>query len=472
MGFIDEADWMCESFKDFPELETFRHNVQHWFRFSESAFTELDYYRAATDLLFYCRDIDRMRVCLPCSIISGVPACGVATRVLANTLKALAQRPEEDSAPLRALAIDAVTDTTMCELWMNPTDVMNMHSLLPYVHDLALGVRRLDESAFSAAMFGVAFWNTVCYAATLRSLCLTVSRERVRGHWRTNGHNGSFEVTNSAELNHSRWLEVRFPAPGVQLVPPRALTYLDLKYVSLLPDDLLRIATALGPALEELHMCGVFLMTRQSIIENTQSDMHLWVGLPNQDPGERMWMATRLRPLLPRLRILRCSDLSYSLFLEGTTALSATFDFADPAGLGRTVSQRFVEVVMGIAQPRRGGGDSNSGEPLCYHPHDPALSGLVNVSERRERIPIAEHDYQAHRLAVTDPHPDHQRSLDGLFPNCEANSQRELQYIRDKLVEGADAIHRRNEKRCEEERRRIRRENPLAHALVHPDARW
>ncbi|KAJ6787148.1 hypothetical protein PWT90_05409 [Aphanocladium album] len=433
---LDEVDTLNSWFRGMPNLEFFCLALRRRYSFSESAFTELDFYQAAAEVLFYCRDIDRARICLPFPLI-GVH-CGAATRVVANALKALAQRPEEDSTPLRTLVVDGIADDTMCELWMNPTDVLNMQTLLPSVETLALTVRRLGAVSFSATMFGVALWNMLYHTARMRSLSLT--QWCWGGRPDASGAAGELDVTRFSDMDHPRWLESRFPGPGAQLVPARP-AYLELKHMSILPEDLLRIAEAFGPALEELHMKNVSLMTRQSIIENTASDNHLWVGRPNEDPGPRLWMAMCFRALMPKLRVCRCAHLGYALYLEGTSIVADDFDRADPAGLGRSIAQRFVEVATGLRQP-----PLSSGEPAFFHPHDARFVGLAHdLEERQGRVRIADHDYVAHRLAAADPPPDYRYSLDGLFRNAAAGSLRELHYIVDKIQEGLAGMKSRAE---------------------------
>ena len=413
---------------DVPSLSYFLVSLRHHYSFSDRSFTELDFYRAMTDILFYCRDIDRVRICLPFPI-TGV-RCGAATRVLANALKALGQRPEEDSATLKTLVLEGVADDTLCELWMNPSDVMNMQNLLSVVETLVLQIRRLGPESFPASMFGAAMWNMIYNAVNVQSLTLASATFLAPC-------DEKIDITKSGEESQAQWQERRFPGPGAQLAPPKP-TYLELRDVALLPDDLLRIATAFGPSLEELHMNEVSIMTHQSVGHNTRSDMHLWVGLPNEDPGQRLWMAMRFRALMPKLRICRCSKLDYRLYLHAEKPICETFDRADPAAIGRPLSQRFVEVVMGHRQPRL-----PSGEPIFYHSHDSEFSSLTYVlSERRARIPISEHDYVAHKLAGIDAGSryDYEYSLDGQFRNCIDNSFQELSYLFDQVHSGMRAL--------------------------------
>lgn len=422
----DEVQLLSQYLRDIASMDNFCRALRRRYSFGKTAFTETELLQAIVDVLFYCRDVDRARIYLPFPIVG--PKCGVATRVLANALKALASRPEEDSAPLTILVVDNVSDHTLCELWMNPTDVRNMITVLPTLETLVLTVRRQGSSTFPAAGFGVALWSTVFHAAKLKGLCLSDSRV-------STGSEGVVNMTTVVEMDHVEWLESGLPGPNLDLPPP-PLTYLELKHISIPADDLLRIAKTFGPTLEELYLNNVLLMTQQSQNVNVLSDEHLWVGLPNQNPGPRLWLAMRFRALMPNLRVCRCSYLGYKLFVDDDSATCDEFDYLDPSGLGRSVSQRFVEVLMGIRQPRL-----LSGDPLFMHPHDARHDDLLHdLRDRKTRMRISEHDYHAHRLMDEHRLPDYQYSIDGLFRNCTNNSVREMQYITDRIHEGVNAV--------------------------------
>lgn len=428
MYFSDEVFTLNDFLKDVPSMESFCRALRKQYSFNSTAFTEIELLIIIAEILLYCRDVDRARICLPSPIIG--TQCRVATRVFANSLKALAMRPEEDSASLKTLVVENIADHTLCELWVNPTDVMNMQTVLYSVQTLLLTLRRQGTQNFPHSMFGIGLWNMVYHSANLRSLCLAEPN-------RNKPDDGVFELTTLAEMDHIRWLEDGLPGPALADIAPPRLTVLELRHISILPEELLRIAIAFGPSLEELYMNNVLLMTQQSPTENMLSDEHLWVGLPNQDPGQRLWVAMRFRALMPKLRTCRCSYLSYSLYVNGTNPICGDFDYSDPAGLGRSLSQRFVEVVTGTRQPRL-----PSGEAMVFYPHNTEFAELVHeLKEERRHLRISEHDYHAYKLSEVDRAPDYQYSLDGVYRNCVANSVKELQYIADKVSEGVNAVH-------------------------------
>lgn len=74
----------------------------------------------------------------------------------------------------------------------------------------------------------------------------------------------------------------------------------------------------------------------------------------------------KFRCSMVKLEICRASFLAYDQFsADNSGEWDPEFDMIDPCGLGRSVSQRFVEVVMGIQQ-----GNTSRGDPVEYLPAD------------------------------------------------------------------------------------------------------
>lgn len=408
-------------------MDNFCRALRRRYSFGMSAFTEDELLNAIVQILFYCREVDRTRICLPSPIVGS--QTGVATRVIANALKALAGRPEEDSVSLKTLVVENITDDTMCELWLNPIDVQNMQKVLGTLETLMLTMRSHGTHAFPPGMFHSSLWNMVYHSLNLTALSLT-------GTDNSKLYDGVPLVTTSTTMDLTSWREGWLMGPVFIELPPPKLTYLELKHVSITAEELLYIGSLFGPHVEELYLTNVFLMTQQSQTDNTLSDMDLWVGLPDQAPLDRSWIAMRFRALMPKLRVCRCSYLSYKLYVEGASPTSKEFDFLDPANLGRSVSQRFVEVVMGIRQPRLLSGESN-----LFHAHHADFEYLTQeLQDRTSRTRISDHDYHAYKLTSEDMLPDYQYSLDGQFRNCVANSIKELQYIADRVYDAVSSI--------------------------------
>ena len=304
---------------------------------NETSFTEMDYYRTVEDMLFNCRDVDRLRLNLPFQLVGR--HVNAATMILANTFKAFAQRPEEDSAQLKALVLENVTDIAICHLWMNPSDVMNIMRTLEVLEHLVMTLRRHENEPGRVGLFGICLWSLIENAADLKSLCLI-------GMDHDDRPPRGLKQTKGWQMAVDEWRARSLPAPHVILAN---LTCLELRRVEVCPEVFIKAAENFGLPLEELYLNEVYLKTEQSRDWNADSKNILWIGTPNQRPGDDcQWVAMALRSAAPRLRICRASFLAYDVYLWEDVPGHPEFDLLDPCGLGRSVSQRFVEVVMGI----------------------------------------------------------------------------------------------------------------------------
>ncbi|KAK7421085.1 hypothetical protein QQX98_002443 [Neonectria punicea] len=428
-----EVEFLDTVFARVPSMTDFCRTLHKKYCMNETSFTEVDYIRTVEDLLFNCRDIDRLRVNLPFQLVGR--HCNAATMILANTLKAFAQRPEEDSAKLNTLVLENVTDIAICHLWMNPIDVMNIMRVLQALEHLVMSLRRHENEPQRAGLFGSCLWNLVENAEDLKSLCLI-------GMDHDDRLPRGLKQTKAWQMPVEEWRARSLPAPHVIL---SNLTCLELKRVEVSPEVLLRVAEGFGPSLQELYLNEVYLKTEQSQDWNEDSTKVLWVGMPNTRPTEDcQWIAMTLRSAATHLRICRASFLAYDLYLREDMPGPGhpEFDLVDPCGLGRSISQRFVEVVMGIRQP-----NMPDGYPVEYLPSDSKNDGLLGKLHGRSRAPrIVEYDTNAYQTAVANPTSEWQRSIDGIFPNCNSNTLDELHFIAETACQGMNEIHhRRNE---------------------------
>ncbi|KAF4510636.1 hypothetical protein G6O67_002512 [Ophiocordyceps sinensis] len=146
-----------------------------------------------------------------------------------------------------------------------------------------------------------------------------------------------------------------------------------------------------------------------------------------------------LRCAARRLRVCRASFLAYDHYLREDMPGEPEFDLSDPCDIGRTISQRFVEVVTGISQPNTPAGDA-----VEYLPRDPRDDHLVSRLPQPARIlDMVEYDSNAYQLAVANPTSQWQKSIDGVFNNCNSNTLDELHYIAETACQGMNEIHRR-----------------------------
>ncbi|KID77319.1 uncharacterized protein G6M90_00g098590 [Metarhizium brunneum] len=426
---VVEVEFLETVFARIPSMTDFCQTMHKKYCMNVTSFTEIEYLSMVETMLFYCRGVDGLRLTLPFQLVGR--HCNAATMILANTLKAFASRPEEDSANLRTLVLENVTDVAICHLWMNPSDVMNIMAVVAVLEHLVMTLRRHDNEPHRAGLFGSCLWDLIEHADSLRSLCLVGTDHDDRPP-------RGLKQTKFWQMPVEDWRARSLPAPRVYL---SNLTSLELKRMEILPECFLKAMETFGETLEELYLNEVYLKTEQSQTWNQNSSKVLWTGMPNQRPAEDCkWMAMSLRATLSRLRICRASFLAYDHYLreEMSTQPQPEFDLIDPCGLGRSVSQRFVEVVMGIRQP-----NLPSGSPVEFLPHD-ANDKLVHVLKPRTRpLRVDEYDTNAHQTAVDNTTSEWQKRIDGIFHNCNSGTLDELHYIAEKACQGMNEIHRR-----------------------------
>lgn len=409
-------------------MKDFCQSLHQKYCMNDESFTEMDYVRTVEEMLFYCVEVDRLRLNLPFQLVGH--HCNAATMILANTLKAFATRPEEDSAKLRTLVLENITDIAIGSLWMNPVDVMNIKSVFEGLEHLVMTIRRHLNDPIRARWFGSCLWNWLDTAERLESLCLIGVENDDRPP-------RGLKQTKFWQIPVDEWRTRSLPAPHV-ILP--YLTCLELKRVDVDPDVFTKISENFGPTLQELYLNEVYLKTEQGRDWNEDSRKVLWIGMPNQRaPVDSSWVAMALRTGTPQLRICRSSFLGYDHYLRDEASAHPEFDHIDPCGLGRSVSQRFVEVVMGIQQP-----NMPSGEPVEYMAPDAKHDRLARqLTARSKPLSVTEYDTNAHQTAVANTTSAWQKSIDGVFPNCNSNTLDELHHIAETACQGMNEIHRR-----------------------------
>lgn len=423
-----EVEFLETVFARVASMRSFCQTMQRKYCMNETSFTEMEYFNTLDSILFNCRDIDQLRLNLPFQLVGR--HCNAATMILANTLKAFAARPEEDSAPLKTLVLENVTDIAICHLWMNPSDVMNIMTVIASLEHLVMTLRRHEYEPPRVGHFGSCMWNLIENADRLKTLCLI-------GMDHDDRPPRGLKQTKFWQLPGDEWRAGSLPPTRITFYN---LTCLELKRVEMLPEDLAKMMQDLGESLEELYLNEVYLKTEQSRNWNRDSKKVLWVGIPNQSPAEDCWwMAMEVRSAARKLRLCRASFLAYDLYLHDELSGTPDFDLIDPCGLGRSISQRFVEVVMGVSQP-----DMPSGGPVKYLTGDGDEDRAGGRLRPRMQAPlVTEYDTNAYQTTVANPTSRWQKSIDGVFPNCNANTLDELHYIAETACQGMNEIHRR-----------------------------
>ncbi|GFP56365.1 hypothetical protein TASIC1_0006053500 [Trichoderma asperellum] len=429
-----EVDFLNTVFARVPWMAEFCESLQSLYCMSESSFTEQEYYQAVEALFFNCRDVDRLRLSLPFQLVGR--NCNAATLILANTFKALASRPEEDSASMQVLVLENVTDVAVCHLWMNPSDVMNIMTTVAVLKHLVITLRRHEIDPPRVSLFGSCFWNIIEHAQHLETLCIV-------GMDHDDRPPRGLKQTKFYHTPVDEWRARVLPPPRIML---DNLTCLELKRVEISPEVFRRFTEEFGALLEELYLNEVYLKTERSREWNEDSKRVLWVGIANQRPDEDdYWVAMMLRCTMPNLRICRASFLGYDLYIREDLNTSPEFDLIDPCGLARSLSQRFVEVVMGIRQPA-----TPSGELVEYLPQDSREDYLLQrLTSRPGYIGVTDYDTNAYQTAVENTTSGWQKSLDGVFTNCNPSTLDELHHIAEMACQGMNEIHRRRNEHTE-----------------------
>lgn len=404
---------------------------------NEASFTEAEFYATLETMLFNCRDVDSLRLNLPFQLVGST--CTAATMILANTLKAFANRAEEDSAWLKTLVVENVTDRAICDLWLNPSDVLNIMRVVAVLENLVLTLRRHETGTQQVGLFGACLWNVVEHAEHLKTISITeVDHEEQPS--------SGLRLTRHTQQSIHDFEDRYLPAPRLILISE--LRCLELKRVLVSADFLISAAHSFGRTLEELYLTNVYMAVEQTPTWNTDSKRHLWVGLPNTPPpppcdeGETQWIAMQFRALMPRLHTIRATNLGYHLHTSCPASdddlASRAFDFQDPANLSRPLSRRFVEVVTGITQPPYLGGS----KPLTYSPHDAEFAHLLQeMKPRPKQTKMEDYDAIAHQLVKGSTTSDWGRSIDGIFANCNSNTIDELHYIADTACQGMNDMN-------------------------------
>ena len=424
-----EVEFLNTVFSRVDSMTDFCETLRTEYCMNKTSFTEMEYYAMTEDILFNCRDIERLRLNLPFQLVGR--HCNAATMVLANTFKAFANRPEEDSARLKVLVLENLPDIAVCHLWMNPIDVMNIMKVLGGLEHLVITLRRHEMDPQRSGLFGSCLWSVVGNAEQLQSLCFV-------GMDHDDRPPRGLKQTKYWQMAAEEWRARSIPAPRVML---SNLTCLELKRVEVMPDVLLGAAEKFGPTLEELYLNEVYLKAEQSRDWNADSTKVLWIGLPNQRPPEdSKWIAMELRSMMPNLRICRASFLAYDHYLRDDAGRHPEFDLIDPCGLGRSVSQRFVEVISGIRQPNMPSGDS-----VEFLPADSANDHLLGrLTSRTRALRVTEYDTNAYQTVVDNTTSRwHTRGIDGLFQNCNSGTLDKLHFIAETACQGMNEIHQR-----------------------------
>jgi hypothetical protein len=277
----------------------------------------------------------RFRLTLPLQLLD--TSCTSATQILATTLKALAQRVE-DSKPLETLVIDNLNGYTVRDICFNPQDLGYMETVVQKLKNLIISFKVFDEMAERRAV-DRGLWYIIRRASDLESLCITgwceVSPDR---------------RTLASSLLHTEWFARSIPYVVLEDPATSCIRFLQLQRVQVTAPDLVRMFQDMARSLKEVYLCDVYVKIHGA--NDIQVDRTRWVGDggATKSPDDAYWIAERLAQISElNLSILRASGLGYDEFEFGGTDFEV-LDIEDPDDLGRSLDERFVEVVMNKKQ--------------------------------------------------------------------------------------------------------------------------
>ncbi|KAK7951430.1 uncharacterized protein PG986_007158 [Apiospora aurea] len=425
-----EVSYLGKIFSAVPSMEAFVTTLRDRYCLNEASFTEVDYRDNLGKLLGHTPNVSAVRLNLPFQLIS--KHCRAATMILGNTFEALAQRPEE-SARLRTLVLENVTDTTIVKLWRNPRDVRNIIDAFSALENLLISVRRHEEGQAQTINFRHRLWEMIGKAPNLESLCL------ISLDW----DDGAFEPIKTTTQRDCTIGDWHFRSIPTIRKPPKSvlarLTYLELRRVEVPGCGLLSMFKCFKDSLKELYLNQVYLKKVHSAGLTENPNDVLWIGMPNtRPPQHHRWIATYLRQMELRLRVCRVASLGYDQYVIGEEPHPMPgYDLEDPSGLGRTLEQRFVEVVSGIQQP-----DAPDGSPVAYWPEEEEQAWAYADRDRPHDLEPS--DWSAPHYFSTQKNPTSgwQKTIDCQFPNFNQFTLDELHWFADTACKGMSKISR------------------------------
>ncbi|KAI0844110.1 hypothetical protein F5Y00DRAFT_211193 [Daldinia vernicosa] len=404
-----EVGFLGSMFAQIPAMNSFVSRLRNTYCMNDYSFTEIDYRHQLGRLLEQAPNVTAVKLNLPFQLVSPGPY-SATTMILGNTFDALAQRPEE-SETLRTLVLENLTDRSIASLWRNPQDVKNIIGAFRDLRHLFLSVRRNEEERDRTINFRNRLWEMIGKAEKLESLCLADLDVNEKHYW-------DIKTSSQRDSTLEEWQFKSIPTihkPPKSVLPN--LTHLELWQVEVMGSGLVSVLKCFGHSLKELFLDGVYLKTVYSAESPQDVNSTLWIGLPNvRPPPNHQWVATCLRQIRAQLRVCRVANLGYDQYVMSDNPLnSAEYDTVDPCGLGRCIEQRFVEVATGVKQPA-----APDGSPVAYFPEEGSQEPWALADRERPAEGLSSEDWNVKHYMATrySPTSSWQRSIDGLFPNC------------------------------------------------------
>lgn len=447
-----EVEYLSNIFKKIPDMKPFVSGLYERYCMNDASFTEAEYRDHLGNLLEKAMHVEAVRLNLPFQLIS--KHVHASTMILGNTMEALARRVE-DSAPLKTLVLENLTDIGIVRLWRNPQDVKNIMDAFAHLEHLLMSVRRHDGERYHTIGFQQRLWEMIGKAGKLKSLCL-ISLNMDELPFQQVKH------TSQRDCTLSDW---NFRSiPTIRKPPKSVLPYLaslELRRVDVQPCGFLSLFKCFGDSLKELILNHVYLKTIHNPHEPAVTDKDLWIGYPNQlPPPNHSWIAMTIRELNITLRVCRVTNLGYDQYTVGGLPQDGPkYDLLDPSGCGRSFDQRFVEVALGIKQP-----STNESRPVEYWPEE-AESTWAYADKERQQIRRRDWDAVSYLSVINNNHTScWQKTIDGYFPNFNQFTVDELHRFADTACEGMEEVSRQNDAELDD----VDDEEMTEEAALHP----
>ncbi|ESZ91185.1 hypothetical protein SBOR_8436 [Sclerotinia borealis F-4128] len=411
----DEIDNLKEVFNSItamvPEMadliESLRDYCLH-----KNTFIEEDYNRLVSRVLQSGPRITRLKVNLPFQVAGN--SSMTATRLFANTLSCVANRPEEHRK-IDTMVLDHITDKTINNIFNVPIDVENAFKTFENLKNLVISIKRQESRESLQMIFTRNIWLLIRKAQDLESLCII--------GWNVTRNMKSRR--NSSRIPFSEWSmrSISYhPSEGPVL---NRLRYMELKRLDIDSLMLLCLIKENSHSLTELYLNEVYLKVCGSSDEENTS---LWIGYPNAnipEPEKSTWIAPAIREIKGlNLKILRVSNLGYDDYNPDPGSANPNYDLDDPTGHNRSFDERFVEAVMG----------TKALLPLELILSD-ASSEVKDTKGKQINTGIDPDTYDVELYQINRKLPSsYRRCIDGIFFNHTEGALKELQ----KMINVAD----------------------------------
>ncbi|PQE28194.1 hypothetical protein CJF32_00011071 [Rutstroemia sp. NJR-2017a WRK4] len=382
----------------------------------QTTFTERDYNLVVWRTLTNGPNITRLEVDLPLQMFGSGNT--TAAGLLASTFSCVANRSQRYKK-IDTLIIKHLSDRALKTLFSCSESMGNTLKTFENLKVLVLTLKRSAPRLIPLNPFTKDFWSMLRKARNLQILSISglthlkhlklPPRWPIR-HW----------IMGSLPYDPS-------PGPGLQ-----NLRCLELKSVVVEARMFYLMIEQNCNSLSELYIDDISLKVPGPRRHRATHD--LWIGYPDIAPMENQctWVAPALRHIKElHLKVLRATKLSYHTTRRHLGSPDPIYDRYEPADRGRSLEERFVDVVLG----------TNASISVDVD----KTSVTAYVSEPGERHPgkHGSESYQTYHNKTSL----YKTSLDGVFNNHNAEASRELTKIVDVTNNEIDLLQRQINRR-------------------------